>query len=100
MAEGGIDFENKDLEVTRYNFWAHRQEVRKGMKDLEEQMLKHHDDNQTSFDLVGEDIDAIGASTGQIEVQLAACDARMERRSVALQDAILNINTQLNALKI
>ena len=70
------------------------------MQTLEEQLLKHHAENQESFELVGEDVDAIRASTAQIEARLASSDARMERRSIELQDAILSINNQLRNLQL
>ena len=49
VEKGDINFEDKDLEVTRHNFWVHRQEVRMGMKELKEHMLKQHEDNQEEF---------------------------------------------------
>ena len=100
MDEHSVDFNEKKLEVTRHNFWFHHQEQRQTIKQLEEQLLQQHEDNMQSFELVGEDIDAIRTSTAQIEARLAASDACMERRSVELQDAILNINNKLTEMQL
>ena len=62
--------------------------------------MQQHEDNIQSFELVGEDIDAIRSSTAQIEARLAASDARMERRSTELQDAILSISNKLNDMQL
>ena len=100
MDEHGVDLESKELEATKHNFWVHRQEQRHSMKQLEEQLMQQHEENIQSFELVDEDIDAIRSSTAQIEARIAASNARMERRSIELQDAILSISNKLNDMQL
>ena len=82
-----VNWDDPELEPTRFNFWANRQELRTSVQNLEGQIRRQHEETH-------KDIQSIRDTNANIEARMLESDALAERRFEALQDLINNMNNQ------
>ena len=88
--EDGI-LRNTERLATQHNLWAQRQEFKEQLTLFETRIDEQYEEVANNFTIVNQDMTLLQEATDNLNGQMAANDANMERRMDSLERAINNL---------
>ncbi|KAK1694299.1 hypothetical protein QYE76_010996 [Lolium multiflorum] len=88
--EDGI-LRNTERLATQHNLWAQRQEFKEQLTLFETRIDEQYDEVANNFTIVNQDMTLLRETTDNLNGQMVANDANMERRMDSLERAIKNL---------
>ncbi|KAK1608433.1 hypothetical protein QYE76_032106 [Lolium multiflorum] len=91
--EDGV-LRNTERLATQHNLWAQRQEFKEQLALFETRIDEQYDEVANNFTIVNQDMTLLREATDNLNGQMAANDANMERRMDSLERAINNLGME------
>ena len=82
---------NTERLATQHNLWTQRQEFKEQLSLFETRIDEQYDEVAHNFSAVNQDLALLREATDNLNGQMAANDANMERRMDSLERAITNL---------
>ncbi|KAK1610790.1 hypothetical protein QYE76_034463 [Lolium multiflorum] len=90
---------NTERLATQHNLWTQRQEFKEQLTLFETRIDEQYDEVAHNFSTVNQDLALLREATDNLNGQMAANDANMERRMDSLESAITNLGHRPQGMK-
>ncbi|KAK1680979.1 hypothetical protein QYE76_041827, partial [Lolium multiflorum] len=90
---------NTERFATQHNLWTQRQEFKEQLTLFETRIDEQYDEVAHNFSVVNQDLALLREATDNLNGQMAANDANMERRMDSLERAITNLGPPPQGMK-